>query len=73
MPRSRVPTMVKPDGTTVPLPRARMDIVVREDGRVERVCREHGVGHPIGHLTAWKDWMGVHGCCGCCYRDGWEG
>jgi hypothetical protein len=39
--------------------------LVREDGRVEKLC-DHGVGHPIGHVTAWKDWMGVHGCDGCC-------
>lgn len=39
--------------------------LVRADGRVERVC-EHGVGHPIGHMTAWQTWMGVHGCDGCC-------
>lgn len=43
--------------------------LIREDGRVEKLCK-HGVGHPVGHLKAWKEWMGVHGCCGCCF--GWE-
>lgn len=41
-----------------------LDITVREDGRVEWTCL-HGVGHPIGHLTNWAPWMGVHGCDGC--------
>lgn len=43
--------------------------VIREDGRLERVCKEHGVGHTVGHVNhamihdaaTW-----VHGCCGCC-------
>lgn len=44
--------------------------LTREDGRVERVCK-HGVGHPIRHRTEasgtrWEQWMGVHGCDGCC-------
>lgn len=44
-------------------------IIVREDGRIEQAC-DHGVGHPIGHWKrdGWKDWMGVHGCDGCCYQ-----
>jgi hypothetical protein len=42
-------------------------IIIREDGRVEWLC-EHGVGHPVGHLTHWKSWMSVHGCDGCCLR-----
>ncbi len=40
--------------------------LIREDGRIEQMCK-HGVGHPIGHLNKWQDsWMGVHGCDGCC-------
>lgn len=40
--------------------------LIREDGeRIERVCK-HGVGHPIGSVGQWEDWMGVHGCDGCC-------
>ncbi len=38
---------------------------VREDGRVEQLC-DHGVGHPVGHLEKWEDWMYCHGCDGCC-------
>ena len=57
---------VTPNGLEALLdPGARMDLLIREDGRVERVC-EHGVGHPIGHVEEWKEWMGVHGCDGCC-------
>jgi hypothetical protein len=40
-------------------------LVVREDGRIERLC-EHGCGHPIGHVRRWAKWMGIHGCDGCC-------
>lgn len=41
-------------------------LIIREDGRVEKLCR-HGVGHPVGHLKGWNpSWMGVHGCDGCC-------
>ncbi len=39
--------------------------LTREDGRIEWIC-EHGVGHPIGHVTKWVNWMSVHGCDGCC-------
>ena len=40
--------------------------VTRETGLVEDVC-EHGVGHPnVAFLRANKDFVGVHGCCGCC-------
>ena len=39
--------------------------LVRSDGRIERVC-EHGCGHPVGSVGPWQDWMGTHGCCGCC-------
>lgn len=39
-------------------------------GQMERIC-EHGVGHPdpddlAFHLSKGRDYMGVHGCCGCC-------
>lgn len=39
----------------------------REDGRrVEIIC-PHGVGHPVRSLSfKWDEWMGVHGCDGCC-------
>ena len=42
-------------------------LIHREDGcRVEIMC-PHGVGHPVKALSRdWKDWMGVHGCDGCC-------
>jgi hypothetical protein len=42
-------------------------LVVRGDGRVERVCK-HGVGHCIGVAPGvpWESWMSVHGCDGCC-------
>lgn len=41
--------------------------VNRGDGRVELIC-PHGVGHPSEVLSPgpWEDWMGVHGCDGCC-------
>lgn len=43
--------------------------LLREDGvRVEILCR-HGVGHPsqaLSNPARWKEWMGVHGCDGCC-------
>lgn len=45
----------------------KMHIIVRADGRYERMC-EHGVGHCIGHHVAWQDWMAVHGCDGCCSK-----
>lgn len=41
--------------------------IVRADGRLEKSC-EHGVGHPVGHLTEWKPWMWTHGCDGCCSK-----
>ena len=52
-----------PTGTWIA--RTRADILIREDGRIERTC-QHGIGHPIGHLRKWLEWMGVHGCDGCC-------
>ena len=64
-PRDRGRGYVDPTGRFVSLRGARMDICTRADGRIEQVCK-HGVGHPIGHLTQWKNWMGIHGCDGCC-------
>lgn len=59
----------KPDGEKVDQTPGQR-IIVREDGRIEQGC-DHGCGHPIGHLRkdGWvASWMGVHGCCGCCYK-----
>lgn len=41
--------------------------LVREDGRLERVCA-HGIGHTVGHITGKSlgRWGYVHGCDGCC-------
>lgn len=59
--------MMLPDGRVVPYPEPPSEVLlIREDGRVERLCRKHGVGHPVGHVTQWKKWMDVHGCDGCC-------
>lgn len=41
---------------------------------MERLCPEHGVGHPdpddvAHHMRTSHDddgWYSVHGCCGCC-------
>ncbi len=44
---------------------AKPRFILREDGRVERICK-HGCGHPVGATVPWRDWMGVHGCDGCC-------
>lgn len=57
----------RPDGSWYVITNPRMDIGTREDGRIEKNCK-HGVGHPVGHATKWEDWMGVHGCDGCCSR-----
>jgi len=45
--------------------------LVREDGRLERQCEAHGVGHTVGHIRGYllDAWETVHGCCGCC--TGW--
>lgn len=41
----------------------------RDDrGIMERVCA-HGVGHPDPDALI-PEWMGVHGCDGCCIRKG---
>lgn len=59
--------MMTPGGQRVKMPAG---CTIREDGRVERICA-HGTGHPIGHVKQWQDWMGVHGCCGCCSKADW--
>jgi hypothetical protein len=44
----------------------------RDDkGVMERLCPEHGVGHPDPDDAAFnirmgRDYLNVHGCCGCC-------
>lgn len=43
--------------------------------QMERIC-PHGVGHPDPndlefHMSHGRDWMGVHGCDGCCAPDIW--
>jgi hypothetical protein len=40
----------------------------------ERICPDHGVGHPDPDQFAYwesigEDWQGVHGCCGCCVEE----
>ena len=44
-------------------------LLYRGDGRIEAIC-EHGVGHCIAVLGPWQEWMGIHGCDGCCAK--WE-
>lgn len=41
-----------------------------DKGQMERTC-PHGIGHPDPDDIAWhesegRDWMGIHGCDGCC-------
>ena len=41
-----------------------------DTGLMERICPTHGVGHPdpddvAYHVSQGRDWMSVHGCCGC--------
>lgn len=44
----------------------------RDDrGIFERLCPNHGTGHPDpDQFDYWKsvgeEWQGIHGCCGCC-------
>lgn len=44
----------------------------RDDrGIFERICPDHGTGHPDpDQFDYWditgQEWQGVHGCCGCC-------
>ena len=38
---------------------------------MERICPEHGVGHPDPDDLAYnqsvsRDYVSIHGCCGCC-------
>lgn len=46
----------------------------RDDrGIFERLCPDHGVGHPDPDQVAFwiatdQEWQTVHGCCGCCTR-----
>ena len=46
----------------------------RSDKRqMERLCK-HGTGHPdpddmVFHREQGRDWMSVHGCCGCCVKE----
>lgn len=40
---------------------------------LERMCPKHGIGHPDPDSLAYfkrcgQDWMGIHGCCGCCRK-----
>lgn len=44
-----------------------INTLLRYNGLVEDVCK-HGVGHPNKTLTDPKNYYGVHGCCGCCFR-----
>lgn len=42
-----------------------------DKGTMERICLEHGVGHPDPDDAAYwesvgKPEMNIHGCCGCC-------
>lgn len=41
-------------------------------GIFERICPEHGTGHPDpDQFPYWEEtgqtWQSVHGCCGCCH------
>jgi len=50
-------------------------INIRQSGLAERLC-DHGIGHPDPDSLTWlrrvlgpeADWLGVHGCDGCCHR-----
>lgn len=40
-------------------------------GIMERICPDHGVGHPVAEDYArLPDWELIHGCCGCPCRPG---
>jgi len=49
-------------------------LVWRADkGAMERLCPEHGVGHPDPDDAAYNERIGkaynnIHGCCGCCHE-----
>lgn len=45
-----------------------------DTGVMERICPQHGVGHPDPDDAAHKermglDWFNIHGCCGCCKEE----
>jgi hypothetical protein len=40
----------------------------------ERICPEHHCGHPdpddlAWHISQGREWVAVHGCCGCCHAE----
>lgn len=47
-------------------------LIWRDDrGIFERLCPEHGCGHPDPNQGPYwaatgQDWQWIHGCCGCC-------
>lgn len=47
-------------------------LVWRRDKQcMERMCPSHGVGHPdpddmTYQVAQQREWVGAHGCCGCC-------
>jgi len=47
-------------------------LVWRRDKQcMERMCPEHSIGHPdpddlTYHVANGREWIAVHGCCGCC-------
>ena len=51
------------------------EMIFRFDkGVMERICPEHGVGHPDpDDIAFWisvdRPYMSIHGCCGCCVDD----
>lgn len=49
----------------------KINIRFDRDGLVERICPEHGIGHPDPDSQAYfeskgYEAVGIHGCCGCC-------
>lgn len=52
------------------------DLLWRDDrGLFERLCPEHGVGHPDpDQFHYWEETnqlhQKIHGCCGCCHYEG---
>lgn len=45
-----------------------------DQGIFERLCPDHGVGHPDpDQFDYWREsnqeWQAVHGCCGCCREE----
>lgn len=42
-----------------------------DKGLMERICPEHGIGHPDPddadwHISEGRGWQAIHGCCGGC-------